>query len=686
MIKLTPSQEQVFDQIKTFLNKDNENDIFILKGYAGTGKTTMIECIVSHLREQQLDYALMAPTGRAAKVMREKLKEMGACTIHKGIYKSQLSCKEIDNPETSEKSYEFYFPLKEQAGETYALIVDESSMISDVETYTEFLKFGSGKLMSDLLEFFKVTGLRKLIFVGDNAQLPPVTDKESKAFNESYLTEKGFKVAHAELTEVMRQQGGSTILEVASGIRDLLKVPKSERYEFKINGNDSDIVEVKAEELADRYVEEFPHPDPSNGVIISFSNNQCHDHNETIRQRYYPGMKGIQKGETLLITSNSYLTFGQSFFNGDMVTVLATGEIITRPNVPVTIKKEKRYIDLVFQKLIIINTSSGIGKMAPIIACLNVLDSDEPDLTVWETRALYIDFILRNPKLKEGSEDFKEALKGDLLFNSLHIKYGYAITCHKSQGGEWERVFVDYAGRVGLDDNVLRWCYTATTRASKTLFISNAPKIDSFSRIEIGQTAKAAKTPKGFWGELTDVESPFHAQSIPVPIKLKCNAIINALKGTNYSLMNVHSMNYQEEYVFLTEDGQTITIRARYDGGMTFQPLPLAGDDSDRDYLINVINNAKQDPGKIDYEPSTEPLKIMWEVMNTICEMEEIDVKIVNVVEDLEHYKVTYSLLTDAQFASITFYITGGKFTTVMSLSQQGTDDEKLKQILLLLG
>lgn len=686
MVELTPSQRTVFDKIKTFLRKDNTSDIFILKGYAGTGKTTMIEFIISHLTGLHLDYALMAPTGRAAKVMRQKLKTEGACTIHRGIYKSELSCKEIENPDTSEKSFEFFFPLVEQPSETYALIIDESSMISDVETCTEFLKFGSGKLLTDILQYVRVTGIKKLIFVGDGAQLPPVSDKDSKAFNESYLTGMGFKVEQAELTEVMRQQGDSKILAVANGIRELLDVPRNERYEFKINGNDSDIVEVPPVELAERYVEEFPHPDTINGVIINFSNSQCHTQNLLIREKYYPGMKGIQEGETLLVTSNNYKTFGLPFFNGDMVSVHKVGEVINRLNIPVTINKERRHIDLSFQKLDIVNSSTGSDIITPVVVCINALDSDDPDLTVWETRALYIDFILRNPGLKEGSLEFKDALKNDLLFNSLHVKYGYAITCHKSQGGEWERVFVDYSGRIGLDDNVLRWCYTATTRASKTLFISNAPKLDSFSRIKVGQTTKSSKTPKGFWGTLPQVETPFHNASCPVPIKLKTIAIMKALKGTRYSLMNVVSMNYQEEYKFLTGEGQTIALRAKYDGGMTFSPIDLAGDGSDRDYLIDVINKAKQDPGEIDYHPSTEPLRNMWEVMSTICKMDEIDVKIVNVVEDLINYKVVYSLLTDAQFASITFYITGGKFTSVMSLSEQGAEDGKLKKILFLLG
>ena len=170
---LLSQQQSAFSEIQSFLK--NDGNIFILKGYAGTGKTTMIKYIVDYLQEQNVHFTVMAPTGRAAKVLRDKV-GFGA-TIHRSIYSKQLTCIEVEDEDKSKKSFQFVFPILEEPSGIDLAIVDESSMISDVESYGEFFVFGSGRLLTDLLSSAKAQGIRKILFVGAPAQLPPVTDQ-----------------------------------------------------------------------------------------------------------------------------------------------------------------------------------------------------------------------------------------------------------------------------------------------------------------------------------------------------------------------------------------------------------------------------------------------------------------------------------------------------------------------------
>lgn len=679
MITLTTSQQQVFDQITNFLREDNDSNVFILKGYAGTGKTTMIKFIVNYLDEQQLSSSLMAPTGRAAKVLRNKLQGREATTIHSGIYVHRLECIAVEEEDKSKKSFEFIFPIDDVARDIYALIVDESSLISDKEANNEFFKFGSGKLLSDLLDFVKQTGVKKLIFVGDDAQLPPVADSESMAFNVDYLMSKGLKVEQAKLMEVLRQNGKSSILETANGIRELLSIPVEERNEFSIDENGSDIIAVSEEDLSSKYVEEYPVPHLGNGVILCYSNSQCYEMNMSIREKYFPGQEGITEGDVLLINSNCYFD-GLVFYNGDMVSVLEVGEIETHKNIPVTHNGEKRHIDLEFQNLKVLYP----GVDAPIFCkiLLNLLQSRKRDLSAWEMKALYIDFCMR-AKLKEGSEDFKRALKTDSYFNSLKVKYGYAITCHKAQGGEWNTVFVDFAKRNGLSNDVLRWCYTAITRSSHKLYVTNTPHITCFTKLKVHDIIKVSKAPKEMWRDIPSIRTPFHKETILTPIKLKCLGIMDALEDSSYKLVNVESYNYRERYHFLYNESESIQIDALYNGSGILNILPIYNDGSGRDYLHEVINTAMRTPASIDYKPSADYLLNLKQIMDTLCD--SIGIRITNVVEDLKNWRVTYYLQTDARFASILFSVTGGKFTAAQPSSEFGKDDEKLKQLMILL-
>lgn len=678
-VTLLQQQQAAFDEIQSFLK--NDGDIFILKGYAGTGKTTMIKYIVDYLKAQNVKFTVMAPTGRAAKVLRDKV-GYGA-TIHRSIYSKELTCIEVEDDDKSKKSFQFVFPIIEEPSNEELAIVDESSMISDVESHGEFFVFGSGRLLTDLLSSAKAQGIRKILFVGDPAQLPPVTDPYSRALDEAYFAGLGYKVASFELTDVIRQSAESKILQETFKIRDLLAKPRQERKSFVMSPNGQDIISVSEELLPQLYTDLYPSPEVGNGQIVCFSNRLCKYYVDAVRRIIFSNPSSIQVGDILIISSNNYNTYHREIFNGDQVKVFSVGKTECHPNIPVSIGKEKRHINLTFRDIEVLYPDTN--DLVPCKIIEDFLESDRPELSNWQMRALYIDFILRHKGLKEGTPEFKKAFINDPYFNALRVKYGYAITCHKSQGGEWDTVFVDYSGRCGLADAHLRWCYTATTRAKQKLYIINAPNITAFSKLVFSQIAKISKAPKDFWPSY-DINTPFHNDSIPFPVKHKCLGIIESLTQTAYSIDRIQSCNYQEKYHFKSTEGETIEIDVWYDGSGFFRKLPVSNDGSPRDMLCDIINKSSFEVPQLNYTPSSDLTRELFQKVYTASV--DADVTIANVVEMLDSYYVNYYLITDARFATIQFYIQGENRTmlsTAMPKSELGNDDAKLVHLINIL-
>ena len=676
-ISLFPQQQKAFERIQSFLK--NDEDVFILKGYAGTGKTTMIKHVVDYLRSQNKLYSLLAPTGRAAKVLREKVGS--GITIHRGIYSKELTCIEVEDEDTSKKSFQFVFPIIEEPSNIEVLIFDECSMISDSESVGEFFVVGTGKLLSDLLASAKARGIKKLIFVGDPAQLPPVTDPYSRALDNTYFEDIGYKVTSFELTDVIRQMSDSNILQETLKIRELLSKPKAERTSFVMNPNGEDILSSSIESLPQLYVDLSPIPEIGNSQIICYSNRLCKYLIDAVRKIIFPDQSDIQVGDILMISSNNYRTYCREIYNGDMVKVFSVGDTECHPNIPVTIKGEKRHIDLTFRTIQILYPGSN-----ELISCKIIedfLNSDRPDLSSWQMRALYIDFIMRHKSLKDGTPEFKEAFIRDEYFNALRVKYGYAITCHKSQGGEWDTVFVDYSGRCGLADDHLRWCYTATTRAKNKLYIINAPNITVFNKLTFSQIVKISKAPKDFWPEDNSLITPYHQASVPLPVRLKCLGVMESIKHTPYELESVQSFNYQEKYVFKVAGGENIRIDAWYDGGGFFKLLSTPGDGTPKDIISDLFNKSNGDIPLVKYMPSSDVMNELYQKVLTASV--DTQIKIVNIVEDLEKYYVNYYLVTDARFAVVQFYVSEGRLSTAMPKSELGTEDEKLVQFINLM-
>ena len=668
---LTNQQQQVLDSIKEFLNSDAS--VFILKGYAGTGKTTMISYVINEVAKHDKVPILMAPTGRAARVLSSKTGKE-ANTIHRCIY-------ELDTIETQEDSDDirYIFPLKdaENTAKDRICIVDESSMIGTREVHNELFEFGSGSLLNDLLAYVAPLRGGKVIFVGDPMQLPPVGDNVSNALDEKFFTNNKIKVMVAELTDVVRQDEGSAILSNAMKIRTLLE--SVQRNNLVFDRKENEVIDIEGYNMPKQLLSIYPKPEIGQSVIITFSNRQARDYNYVIRENLYPGEKQIVIGDILQVVSNNH---EQNVMNGDFIKitdVIDETEYQTAP-VYVTVGKERmrQNITLAF-RTIRFTLDDGREQTCKIIE--NMLDDADGNLTFAQIQALYINFCMRHSNLKRNSQQFKELLKGDPYYNALRVKYGYAITGHKSQGGEWHTVFVDYTGRTGLTDDNLRWTYTVTTRASHVLYGSKMPNVTPMSKLRVAPIIKTAK-PREEYLSFTDIpETPYHSSEAPNFLKAKYWAVSDELKDAGCVVKSVESKHYCEWYRIEDNQKQIHLVQCFYNKAGIFTRY-MAGDNmSGIDHIFSLIQINMTLLCSFRYTPSSEVLKALYNNVESICS--DLDVKITNIVEHLPNYCVYYYLQGSGSYSCIQFFITKDGFISyAQPFSDMGTEDNILKKVL----
>ena len=494
-MELYPQQQEALDAICSFLNSDDH--VFILKGYAGTGKTTMIKALLPLLHNMGKQTTLMAPTGRAAKVLKTKTGN-NASTIHRTIYSVNrlTSVRHDENGELikmvdhfykdqqeSRKHdvVEFWFGINQDRHPDYnpqnsVYIVDEASMVSSRKSSNELFHFGSDILLDDLLEYAELLKGGKIIFIGDPAQLPPVGDNCSAALSEEYFNVKGVSVQSFELTDVIRQAADSVILENAMMLRDLLQAQPRNTLTFKRCANE--VEDMQATTMIAKYIEMYPEPAFGDTAIICYSNKMAKGYNDSIRTYYYPGEKSVQVGDILQVVKNYYRVDEASqshdaLYNGDFVRVLNASTEVEMQSAPVWTKpgNKRELISLAFRD---VTVQSENGDIYTLKIVDSLLDSTNPGLTPNEHTALYINFRMRNPNLPKDKEAQAKMLMSDPYYNALNVKYGYAITGHKSQGGQWKCVFVDnnlWKDDISMDD--LKWLYTAITRGVEMVYLVN---------------------------------------------------------------------------------------------------------------------------------------------------------------------------------------------------------------------
>lgn len=670
-MELTILQNKVFEQIKAFLNSDAS--VFILRGYAGTGKTTMVKVIADYIKQSR-QLAMMAPTGRAARVLATKTGHK-AVTIHKAIYaKAHIEPKKVKD--IAESEYKFVFPINEsENGGNIVAIVDEASMVCSRKIEHELFIFGTDNLMEDLLTFVRPNFGGKVIFVGDPAQLPPVGESVSNALRAEYFKEKGLKVVEAELTEVLRQKGDSVILKNAMMIRDLLQ--KDKRNQLVFEEQKDDVEMVPSEQFLDKYLKYRKESGRHDSVIICYSNKSANRYNRDIRKSLYGGDVPLRENDILLITQNNYRL---NRMNGEFVPVLSVGAR-TQQSAPVYAqiggKRQRIVITLNF---IQVTVPDGDGNPMLCMLLEDLLTSDKATISIDENRALYINFCMRRPSLKQGTQVFADALLNDEYYNAIRAKYGYAVTGHKCQGGEWGKVFVDYTDRTGLDDDSLRWAYTATTRAQKTLYVSNLPHITPFSkfRIESIQKCKSIDPECRILNEVPP--TPFHDKNVDNGIRAKYHCIVKNLKYTPYKIVSVQSRPYLEIYNIQTPDGVD-RYDLYYKTGIIFQPAKASSTNKHTQQIEMMLNDERGMPYKYDYTPSDDSHSKLFDLIRSACD--SLSVQITNVVEHAEDFCTIYYMRTSGTFSYIKVYINSDGFITYAKpMSLKGNEDGELGAII----
>lgn len=669
-MELTKQQNEVFKKIKAFMESDAS--VFILRGYAGTGKTTMVKVVADYITQSR-DMYLMAPTGRAARVLSQKTKRM-ATTIHKAIYEGTCLVSKVTK-DIAETEFKLFFPISEskQDGKN-VVIVDEASMLCSRKIKHELYKFGSDNLMEDLLTFIRPGFGGKVIFVGDPAQLPPVGESVSNALRAEYFQKQGLKVMEAELTEVLRQKNDSIILKNAMMIRDLLK--KDKRNSLVFEEKKDDVETISANCFLEKYLDYRKKSDKNDSVVICFSNKSASRYNRAIRTDLYGKDVPVRENDVLMIIQNNY-NLGR--MNGEFVPVLSVGER-TQQSAPVYVQvggvKQRKIITLNFVQVTVTN---GLGNPCLCMLLEDLLNSDKPELSIDETRALYINFCMRHPELKQGTQQFSLVLMQDAYYNAIRAKYGYAVTGHKCQGGEWGKVFVDYTGRTGLDNDSLRWAYTATTRAQKTLYVANLPHITPFSKFRIDPIQKCNRIDPEC-RILNEVgPTPFHDDNVDNAIRAKYHCIVKNMEFSPYSVVSVLSNPYLETYNIQTPDGVD-RYDLYYKTGPVFQPVKAVVPNSHSVLIAMLMDDEHGMSYKFDYIPSDESYSQLYNLIRSACDT--LGIQITNVVEHKEDYNVVYYMRTSSTFSYIKVYVNAEGFITYAKpMSLKGTEDRDLCSI-----
>ena len=446
----TLKQNIVLNQLSEFIFSKQPNSLYLLKGYAGTGKTTIVGTIVANLWKAKKSAVLMAPTGRAAKVI-SNYSGKEAFTIHKKIYFPK-----------KDKSGGVKFVLQPNKHKNTIFIVDEASMIPD--TPGESKLFENGSLLDDLMQYVYSGHQCKLLLIGDTAQLPPIKLDLSPALDENKLSLNYNKeVTKMELNEVVRQEFDSGILANATLLREALSNTFHDAFKFDLNGFKDVVRLVDGQEVMDAINDAYSTLGNEETTIIVRSNKRANLYNQQIRNRILFNENELTPGDFIMVVKNNYFwikpTSEAGFIaNGDIIVVLEIYNLIDLYGFRFA-EVKVRMVD--YPKMQAFET----------VLLLDTIESETPSLTYEDSNRLYQE-VMKDYETETSKYRKFLKVKNNKYFNALQVKFSYAITCHKSQGGQWNTVFVEqpYLPN-GIDKEYLRWLYTAITRAKEKLYL-----------------------------------------------------------------------------------------------------------------------------------------------------------------------------------------------------------------------
>ena len=446
----TEQQTQLLDVLGVFLMSTDKEKVFLLRGYAGTGKTSVVSALVRALNELKQKTVLLAPTGRAAKVI-AGYSGFQAFTIHKKIYRQKSMS-------------EFRFQLADNLNTHTLFIVDEASMISNTGSDTAF---GSGRLLDDLIEFVYGGDGCSLLLLGDTAQLPPVMQPHSPALERDKLLGYGLHLHEFILTHVVRQALESGILHNATLIRQQLSNEQTNVFPCFELESFTDIQKLSGMELIDEIQRSYDGVGVEDTIVVTRSNKRANMYNNGIRARVMMKEDELTNGDLLMVTRNNY------FWNKPYkeIDFIANGDIMK------VVRVRKNYEMYGFRFVDLTLRSLDYDWEIDARIWLDALQSETPTQMNELTNKLFEAVAEDYPEITTKREKFRKVFENE-FYNALQVKFAYAVTCHKAQGGQWKKVFID-PGQIAddqLNSDFYRWLYTAITRATETVYLVNFPE------------------------------------------------------------------------------------------------------------------------------------------------------------------------------------------------------------------
>lgn len=441
----TKGQKTLFQQMEVWLESSVEKPTFILKGYAGTGKTSFLSTLLKILPTLKLNVQMMAPTGRASKVMSSFTRHL-SLTIHKRIFRYELDA--TGYPSLKRQKNSFHKTL---------FIVDEASMVGNVQEY------GTKGILEELVKYVFENKGNRLLIIGDTAQLPPVgTDLSLALKAEEMRIRFGLTVVEHELSDVVRQEQDSGILKNATALREVVRGLATD---FRlVTAGFSDVYKMTHSRVFEGIEYAYSKYGMEKTLVLTRTNKQAMHYNRGIRGHILFREEELESGDWVIVVKNNYTILDSdsktSFVaNGDLCTVKRVGKSIH--DYPLKITSLELHL-----------TDSEEGEMLDGFAFTDLLYSDLPQLSEEQMRAFQTVLLEEWAQEETSAKKRWARIKTDPIANALQIKFGYALTCHKAQGGQWDAVFIDHGflKEGPLDTEFYRWLYTALTRARKEVF------------------------------------------------------------------------------------------------------------------------------------------------------------------------------------------------------------------------
>tara|TARA_R110002049_G_scaffold49734_2_gene141901 strand:+ start:10281 stop:13016 length:2736 start_codon:yes stop_codon:yes gene_type:complete len=613
--ELTTDQQSCIAALDGFLSDDTQR-VFLLKGYAGTGKTFLAGGLTELLLTQGRMFSLAAPTGRAAKVIANKTGQ-SARTIHSLIYDYSDMTEQTEDDDDGSATFKMIAKVRNNEDPIDAVaIIDEASLVSNVYSESEFFRSGSGHLLQDLIAHVGSThsgNARKIIFIGDPAQLPPVGMSTSPALDADYLRERfGLDVASYELTEIVRQKADSAVIRNVLPLREGVVSQLFSSLSFSF---DDDVIPLPKNSVTPLYMKIREGRGPQAPIIVTHSNAEAANFNRAIRTMLFPGMATVAAGDSVIVAANGFC--GSHYIaNGEILRIDSVETAVERRSVQLLQKignsdiSEPVNIALNFRDVMVaLPQPDGDDLILKAKILDDFLHGDDASLESAQQRALYVDFLKRHKHIdrKKERDEFQLALRSDPYFNALRLRFGYAITCHKAQGGEWSHVIVSCATRQNpRSSDYFRWLYTAMTRTSGKLYLVDPPEI-RLQQAGTGFTPSSAEPvlPSGEPGPSNQRGKPPEPNGSPSSAASPQSVfrtwlqteIRNRLDDTGVEIEDVAHHQYREAH-FFKRGAEAVRIDIGYKGNWTVSGVTCHRPDGfAEEIMARLANLIGQKPG-----------------------------------------------------------------------------------------